>query len=368
MNRSITFCLLIFLGCGDGTAYLGTDAATPDRSIADQASTDAPADVQIPNDQGKQDSLLAEAGVDTGPAPDQFIADLPPASAYKIVISEFLPNPAAVTDANGEWLELYNDSTTSVDLTGWMLKDEGKDDHIIAGPLVIAPGAYVVLTRKEDPLVNGGVTSDYTYSGFTLSNQDDEILLLDDQGFLVDRVAYVSSWKISPGQSVALQSPQLDNALFTNWCYAQTTWLNSAGDQGTPGEANDCTIAADAGMTDAPPAVVDAGLPDAPQQADDMSIVDGNLLPLDGSTLDVSFDWMGDGIAVDVALESDGILTLDASFSEFSILDGALVTDDASIVDATTTLDTSVFDALADTGLILDTLALDSLTDIPLTE
>ena len=276
MKWSIVPCICFCIGCGDGTAYLTPDAASRDSSIHDQLAIDAAADGgqlhdqavhdqavhdQAVHDQATQDTLLSEAGIDAAPAIDQLVADLPPASAQKIVITEFLANPAAVTDANGEWLELYNDSPNTIDLAGWTLRDEGQDDHVIVGPLTIAPGAYLVLARKADPLTNGGVIVDYNYSGFSLSNQDDEILLLDAQGLLVDRVAYTSAWKVSPGNSFALSSPSADNALLGSWCTVQTPWLNSAGDNGSPGEANAaCAPSVDGGVEDGPTTVFDAGL------------------------------------------------------------------------------------------------------------
>ena len=38
-----------------------------------------------------------------------------------IVINEFLPN-AIGTDSGNEWIELYNDNTNAVDISGWQIQ------------------------------------------------------------------------------------------------------------------------------------------------------------------------------------------------------------------------------------------------------
>jgi hypothetical protein len=52
-----------------------------------------------------------------------------PPFAYRVggpmVINEVMINPAAVTDANVEYVELYNSGTTAVDIQGWTIRDDG---------------------------------------------------------------------------------------------------------------------------------------------------------------------------------------------------------------------------------------------------
>ena len=52
-------------------------------------------------------------------------------SDYNIVISEVMPNPAAVSDSYGEWFEIINLDSIVIDLNGWMIRDESNDTHII---------------------------------------------------------------------------------------------------------------------------------------------------------------------------------------------------------------------------------------------
>jgi beta-lactamase superfamily II metal-dependent hydrolase len=159
-----------------------------------------------------------------------------------VVINEIMQNPNAVTDANGEWLELYNAGTSSVDIGGWTVRDDGTDSHVIAGSVVIPAGGYAVLGRVGDPGVNGGYAPDYVYSSFTLANADDEVVLVDGTGATVDRVDYTGTapWPNPTGASMELIATSLDNNVGSNWTLATVRGgtYTGAGDLGTPGAAN----------------------------------------------------------------------------------------------------------------------------------
>jgi uncharacterized repeat protein (TIGR01451 family) len=160
-----------------------------------------------------------------------------------IVINEIMIDPDAVLDVVGEWLELFNAGEGAVDLNGCELKDEGTNLHQIRqeDPLLIEPGGYLVLGRNGDQAENGGVAVDYTYSGYLLANDGDEVVLACGGGE-VDRVAYDGglTFPDPTGASIQLVQPSLDNSVGGNWCEARTMWPGSAGDRGTPGQANDC--------------------------------------------------------------------------------------------------------------------------------
>lgn len=140
----------------------------------------------------------------------------------QIVITEIMQNPGDVSDPNGEWFEIFNNSASPVDLNGWTIKDNGTDLHVIdnGGPLVIAANGYMVLGRNADQGTNGGVPVDYQWSSFTLGNADDEIIILDGSLNEIDRV----EWDGGPnfpdpsGASMVFDTdPMLDNNDGSNW-------------------------------------------------------------------------------------------------------------------------------------------------------
>jgi hypothetical protein len=87
-------------------------------------------------------------------------------------ISEWLPNPAGSDTA--EWVELFNDSNASVNLSGWSLKtSKGKP---IALRAEVPPGGYLILRKAN--------------FNFSLRNSDETLSLYDPAGKLADQSSY----------------------------------------------------------------------------------------------------------------------------------------------------------------------------------
>ena len=158
---------------------------------------------------------------------------------YNIIINEIMQNPLAVGDSEGEWFEIYNNSDVEIDLNGFTIKDNDTDSHLITEETLIAPYSFALLGRNADSTVNGGVVLDYEYSGLTLANGADEILLIDSYGITVDSVAYDggTTFPDPNGATMALLELNLDNTIGSNWVeYDSLTYGD--GDYGTPGESN----------------------------------------------------------------------------------------------------------------------------------
>ena len=170
-----------------------------------------------------------------------------PAGFGQVVINEIMQNPGAVSDSAGEWFELYNAGSSSVDINGWTIEDNDTDSHTIDsanGTTTIAAGGYLVLGRNATTSSNGGVTVDYVYGSWTLANGADEVVLVDASSVEQDRVEYDGGpdFPDPNGASMALKATNLDNNQSGNWCESQNVWAGSVGDRGTPGAANDCPM------------------------------------------------------------------------------------------------------------------------------
>ena len=162
------------------------------------------------------------------------------------VISEFMKDPTDVTDTHGEWVEITNLNPWRLRIEGWVLSDDGGNHALLGGgPEILrcGPGESIVIGRDADPMTNGGVPVLGEWTGFTLSNGADEIILSTPDGVVVDRVAYDDGvlWPESPGQSLALDPAALDVTLNddpANWCLSQTVWNGGSTDTGTPNAPN----------------------------------------------------------------------------------------------------------------------------------
>jgi len=145
-----------------------------------------------------------------------------------------------------------------------MLMDDGSDDHAIEQVVIIDPGQYLVLARSGDPEVNHGLEPDYVYSGFNLSNVDDELVLACGQ-VEIDRVVYNGSVVVE-GVAAQLEATLLSgeaNDELLNWCPAAKEY-GTAGKLGTPGTKNAvCPVAGPCDpnpCTEAPPSICEDGL------------------------------------------------------------------------------------------------------------
>jgi beta-lactamase superfamily II metal-dependent hydrolase len=181
-----------------------------------------------------------------------------------LVINEIMQNPASASDNKGEWFEVYNPTAAAIDIDGWTIRDNGSDSHVIdnGGTLVVPAGGYVVLGRNSRTNQNGGYTPDYVYGSFILANGDDEVILEDDLGTLVDEVWYtgVSPWPNPDGASMELVDAAQDNNDGSNWAEAIArggTFDGSGTDLGTPGALNSVS-----GPPDTEPPVVAVTAPD----------------------------------------------------------------------------------------------------------
>ncbi|MBN2704001.1 MAG: chitobiase/beta-hexosaminidase C-terminal domain-containing protein, partial [Pontiellaceae bacterium] len=113
-----------------------------------------------------------------------FIAPLP-ASVAAVYISEIMPNNGgSLIDIDGEesdWIELYNDSESAVDLTGWYLTDSETDLTQWAFPATTIPAKeYLIVFASGKDSVQGEL-----HAGFKLSNSGEQVLLVQPDGTTV---------------------------------------------------------------------------------------------------------------------------------------------------------------------------------------
>ncbi len=101
------------------------------------------------------------------------------ASPYIVLINEVLPNPKEKSDA-GEFIELYNPSTDSIDLSGWEIHDAS------------VTGKYTFPSGTTIPSLGYLVVTDQDFS-LSLNNSNETLSLFDKEKRLVHRVSYVKT-------------------------------------------------------------------------------------------------------------------------------------------------------------------------------
>jgi DNA/RNA endonuclease G (NUC1)/PKD repeat protein len=202
-------------------------------------------------------ALVLVACTDTGTEP---LA--PPAARFDVisstglVITEIMADPAKVADTAGEWFEVYNGGTASINLQGYRIVSANgltnSESHTIASAVVVDPGDYVVFGNNANTATNGGVPVAYSYgTSITLNNgsstsANEWLALRTPAGVTLDSVAYAT--RVPPaapgpytppsGSSRALIDLSSDNTILSSTAWATSTSTYGLGDRGTPGQPN----------------------------------------------------------------------------------------------------------------------------------
>ncbi|MGB8227140.1 MAG: lamin tail domain-containing protein [Sedimentisphaerales bacterium] len=164
-----------------------------------------------------------------------------PKDFQNLVINELMYNPIGKKAA--EWVELYNSSSSAIDVTGWTIwtTKVQHSDTLIADPvfgngsMVIPAGGYAVIIAKNTEVAGVDpnavrLSVNNTKIGNSLSDTGD-IVVITDGSATIDSVTYSSSWGGNgDGTSLSRIDPQGDSNSQSNW--------KSGPVNGTPGSAN----------------------------------------------------------------------------------------------------------------------------------
>ncbi|MFA7330810.1 MAG: lamin tail domain-containing protein [Candidatus Delongbacteria bacterium] len=161
------------------------------------------------------------------------------APARALCLNEVLANPAG-SEYEDEFIELWQDDSLAVDLTGWRVGDGTASDELrpwAGGSLLLAPGALaLILDSGHQGAYLGelppgtlllGVPDGALGSGGLSNSSPEELQLLDAAGSLVDRV-----WtrpELPEGRSLERRESGRD---------CPDCWHESRMDGGTPGRPN----------------------------------------------------------------------------------------------------------------------------------
>lgn len=261
-------------------------------------------------------------------------------SAGSIVFSEiFYDTPG--TDSDEEWIELYNGTSSTVDLGGYTIVDNNGTGSSYTFPTGsnIAPGSYfTVATNVAGFQAIYGFDADTYGSIPALNNTGDALILTDGQSNEVDVVAWEggassgipSGWgstsdpNASTGETIYRASVTSDSDSYTDWAVATNngdpqTQASAPANQAPTAEVNGPY----SGNTGTPIAFSSAGSSDS----------DGSI---------VSYSWtFGDGNSSTAANPSHSY----ASAGTYSV--SLTVTDDQGAT-ATATTSAEVIDPVVD--------------------
>lgn len=247
--------------------------------------------------------------------------DVVPPAAGDLVITEFMPDPSAVGDAQGEWFEVL--VLADVDLNGLELGTEvGNAATVVPGGdcIAVTAGTRVVFARSADAATNGGLDPVAATFDFGLTNGGGS-LFVGYGGEALDIITWSGS---DPGTASSLdpgaETPE-GNDDQANFCPATAPY--GAGDLGTPGAVGEaCGVGIPDGMCD------DGGNVRAIVSAGDGDLVITEVMANPAQVADADGEWFEVAVLSDVDLNglqlytTDGVTTsLEATLGSASCIE-----------------------------------------------
>jgi Domain of unknown function (DUF4493)/Lamin Tail Domain len=161
-----------------------------------------------------------------------------------LLITEIMPDPSALSDTEGEWFEVYNNSDQIISLQDLVIKRDELNQHIIDSDAQIMPGEYFVFEKTETATEAG---KSYVFGSDILLPNTGAVLAIYNKetngapGSLIFAIDYgENDFPSGSGASLSLNPGNLNASeavLGSFWCLSVSDY--GLGDLGTPGMTND---------------------------------------------------------------------------------------------------------------------------------
>jgi beta-lactamase superfamily II metal-dependent hydrolase len=158
-----------------------------------------------------------------------------------IVFSEVLYDSWVSGESEGEWLELYNSSASSINIGGWTIEDVDQTYTIPSGT-TIGPGCYLVIADGQTTFNSKyGCNPHLGNMNLQLNNNGGYLKLKNTSGTVIDQVAWesggssISGWGSSTlpyadnDKSIVRSNLNLDTDTYSDWLSDRTPNPNCGG-------------------------------------------------------------------------------------------------------------------------------------------
>lgn len=183
-----------------------------------------------------------------------------------LIITEVMPNPGAVDDVDGEYIEIYNPGIAPVDISGFRFTSRSgssTENNTVATSVIVQPRAYAVIGARTDSAFNGGIKVAYAWgTSINLSNSASatapDYIKVSRPGAAAGTFVTLDSVAWSTGGSTVapptnrsreLTDLKADNSVLNNNAVWNTAYKsfgfgdgNGGYDRGTPGAPNGVAV------------------------------------------------------------------------------------------------------------------------------
>jgi hypothetical protein len=160
-----------------------------------------------------------------------------------LLITEIMYDPVILPDSEGEWFEIFNNTSGPVDLYQIVIRKNDTEDHIINSHITLPSHEYFVLSRSETAV---SAVNRYVYGSSVSLNNTGASLSLSNygsdgtDGSLIISVNYgAEGFASGTGASLSLSPDHFslaESILGSSWCVSSEAY--NTGDFGTPGMLN----------------------------------------------------------------------------------------------------------------------------------
>lgn len=209
--------------CTASDGWSGVKATTSSEIVSPVATT-----TYILVCSGATNSATSSATVNVTPAP-------PVPTLDHLIITEVYYDTASTTaesDGPNEWIEIYNGTGATVDLTGWSVWDSATSSSDILGTTTLPHGGFLIITASSTtagfwsiPATTTVIVLPNSIGSNGLSNNGDAVFLKNNSGVVIDSMSYATNTDVFDpaavdvvdGHSLKRSSLSVDTNTAADW-------------------------------------------------------------------------------------------------------------------------------------------------------
>jgi hypothetical protein len=175
------------------------------------------------------DTYLQQSPPKTNIAPKNVAFLNKDTATYAVVFSEVLYDSWVYYESEGEWIELYNTSSSSIDISGWTIKDSSRI-YVIPTGTTIDPQCYLIVADGRSAFTQQyGCNPHLSDLSLHLLNSGGYLTLRNSENTIIDQVAwesggsYISGWGstsqpyANEGRSIVRSDLNQDTDSYADW-------------------------------------------------------------------------------------------------------------------------------------------------------